>query len=67
MAKLPRLTLVYLEMNPWSENTNYRNIVIHTLTKLQRLDAEMCRLGKDIVGDEQEVKVVDTEQEIQAV
>lgn len=43
LAKLPKLTLAYLEMNPWPKKNNYRSIVIRSLTSLLRLDSEICR------------------------
>jgi protein phosphatase 1 regulatory subunit 7 len=43
LSGLPKLTLVYLEMNPWSEKPNYRSVVIRSLSHLIRLDSEMCR------------------------
>lgn len=64
LAKLPKLDTVCLEMNPWSETTNYRNIVVHTLTNLKCLDSEICRqdalanLDNDKAPSEQEVQIV---------
>uniref|UniRef100_A0A0M3HMA2 Leucine-rich repeat-containing protein 51 n=1 Tax=Ascaris lumbricoides TaxID=6252 RepID=A0A0M3HMA2_ASCLU len=41
LADLPRLTLVYLEMNPFSDSSTYRSKVI---PQIKKLDAEYCRV-----------------------
>lgn len=43
LTRLPKLNLVYLEMNPWYEKPNYRSVVIHSLPQLTRLDSNVCR------------------------
>ncbi|VDM96505.1 unnamed protein product [Onchocerca ochengi] len=43
LVQLPNLKLVYLEMNPFSENSTYRGKVIRMLPQIEKLDATYCR------------------------
>ena len=42
LAKLPKLSLVYLEFNPIAKQPDYRDRVIAALPTLKRLDADYC-------------------------
>ncbi|TKR86389.1 hypothetical protein L596_010990 [Steinernema carpocapsae] len=44
LAALPKLSLVYLDFNPLSSDSNYRSKAIRALPQVKRIDAEVCRL-----------------------
>ena len=43
LQELPRLNLVYLHFNPFSEAEDYRARAVRLLPQITRLDADLCR------------------------